>query len=53
MDNQIDNMPKQQADLSTSETTNEKQLDRICRQLAKRAERREQSYDQDHDIFTK
>jgi hypothetical protein len=49
----IDNTPGPQEDLSASETTNEKQLDRIADEVAKRAERTEQRYDQDHDIFTK
>jgi hypothetical protein len=40
MGSRIDNTPGPQEDLSASETTNEKQLDRIA-------------YDQDHGIFTK
>jgi hypothetical protein len=53
MGSRIDNTPGPQEDLSASETTNEKQLDRIADEVAKRAERAEQRYDQDHDIFTK
>jgi hypothetical protein len=53
MGSRIDNTPGPQEDLSASETTNEKQLDRIADELAERAERTEQRYDQDNDIFTK
>jgi hypothetical protein len=53
MSSRIDNTPGPQEDLSTSETTNEKQLDRIADELAERAERTEQRYDQDNGIFTK
>jgi hypothetical protein len=53
MDSQTDNKPKEQDDLSASETTNEKALDRIADEVARRAGRREHRYDQNHDIFTK
>jgi hypothetical protein len=53
MGSRIDNTPEPQQDLSASETTTEKRLDRIADELAERAERTEQRYDQDNDIFTK
>jgi hypothetical protein len=53
MNSRIDNTPRQQDDFSASETTNEKALDRMAGELAERAQRTEQRYDQDHDIFTK
>ena len=53
MGSRIDNTPATQHDVSASETTNEKQLDRIADEVAERAERTEERYDQDHDIFTK
>jgi hypothetical protein len=53
MDSQVGITPTQQDDFSPAETTNEKQLDRIADEMAKRGETREQRYDRDHDIFTK
>ena len=53
MNSRTDNTPSQQDDSNPSETTNEKQLDRIADELAERAERTEQRYDQDNGIFTK
>jgi hypothetical protein len=53
MGSRIDNTPATQDDFSASETTNEKQIDRIANEVAKRAERTEQIYDRGHDLFTK
>jgi hypothetical protein len=53
MGSRIDNTTGPQDNFSASETTNEKQLDRIADEVAKRAEGAEHRYDQDHDIFTK
>jgi hypothetical protein len=53
MGSRIDNTPATQDDFSASETTNEKKIDRIANEVAKRAGRTEHRYDQDHDIFTK
>jgi hypothetical protein len=36
-----------------SETTEDKELNRIADDAAKRAEKTEQRYDEGHDIFTK
>ena len=44
---------KQQDASNDSRTIEEKELDRIADEAAKRAEKREQRYDSDHDIFTK
>lgn len=53
MNNRTDNTPRQQDDFNASETTNQKALDRIADEVAHRAARTEQRYDQGHDIFTK
>jgi hypothetical protein len=53
MNSRTDNTPGPQDDFSASETTTDKTLDRIAGEIAERAERAEQRYDQDHDIFTK
>ena len=53
MNSRTDNPPRQNDDFNASETTNEKELDRIADEVAQRGERTEQRYDQDHDIFTK
>jgi hypothetical protein len=53
MNNRPDITPGQQDDFNASETTNEKKLDRIADEVAQRAARTEQHYDQDRDIFTK
>ena len=53
MGSRTENTPGLKDDFSASETTNEEQLDRIANEVAKRAERTEHRYDQDHDIFTK
>jgi hypothetical protein len=53
MNSQTENTPRQQDDFNASETANDKTLDRIAGEVAQRAARREQGYDQDHDIFTK
>jgi hypothetical protein len=37
----------------TSETSDDKKLDRIADDAAERAGKTEQRYDEDHDIFTK
>ena len=37
----------------TSETGEDKRLDRIAEQAAEKAGKTEKHYDQDHDIFTK
>jgi hypothetical protein len=53
MNSPTDNTPRQQDDFGASKTTKEKQFDRIADEVAQRAEKTEQRYDQDHDIFTK
>jgi hypothetical protein len=53
MNGRTDSTPEQQDDLKAPETTNKITLDRIANEVAQRAERTEQRYDQDHDIFTK
>jgi hypothetical protein len=45
--------PIQKDPLKESETTEDKKLDRIADDAAKRAEKTEQRYDEGHDIFTK
>lgn len=46
--------PMKQEDASNdSRTIEEKELDRIADEAAQRAEKREQRYDSEHDIFTK
>ena len=52
MNSRTDNTPKHQDDCNASETGNEK-IDSIADEVAQRAERTEQRYDQDHDIFIK
>jgi hypothetical protein len=44
---------KQQDAFNDSRTTEEKELDRVADEAATRAEKREQRYDSEHDIFTK
>jgi hypothetical protein len=44
---------KQQDGSNDSRTIEDKELDRIADEAAKRAEKREQQYDSEHDIFTK
>ena len=53
MNSRTDNTPRQQDDFNGSKTTNEEALDGIADEVAQRAARTEQSYGQDHDIFTK
>ena len=53
MIDRTDKTPKQQDDFNGSETADEKTLDRIADEVAQRAQRTEQRYDEDHDIFTK
>jgi hypothetical protein len=53
MNSRTDNTPRQQDDFNASETANEKTFDRIADEVAQRAARTEQRFDQDHDIFTK
>jgi hypothetical protein len=45
--------PSQKAPAKGSETTEDKKLDRIADDAAKRAGKTEKRYDEDHDIFTK
>jgi hypothetical protein len=45
--------PREQDNHSASETTRETNLDRIANQAASRAGKRQQRYDQEHNIFTK
>jgi hypothetical protein len=45
--------PRQQDDSSASKTAKEKRLNRHADEAAKRAGKREQRYDQEHNIFTK
>jgi len=44
---------KQQDAPKDSRTIEEKELDRVADEAAKRAEKREQQYDSEHNIFTK
>ena len=44
---------KQKDDSGDSKTVEEKELDRIADEAAERAEKTEQRYDSEHDIFTK
>ena len=44
---------RQQENPSDSRTVEQKKLDRLANEAAERAERTEQRYDRDHDIFTK
>jgi hypothetical protein len=53
MESRTDKTRRQEDDVIASETTNEQQLDRIADEAAKRAEKTEQRYDQDHNVFTK
>jgi hypothetical protein len=45
--------PSEQNNPSTSETARETNLNRIANQAASRAGKRQQRYDQEHNIFTK
>jgi hypothetical protein len=45
--------PQQEDPSKGSETTEDKKLDRIADDAAKRAGKTEQRFDEDHDIFTK
>jgi hypothetical protein len=46
--------PMKQEDASNDpRTIEEKELDRVADEAAQRAEKREQQYDSEHDIFTK
>jgi hypothetical protein len=45
--------PRQQDDSSASKTAKGKRLNRLADEAAKRAGKREQRYDQEHNIFTK
>ena len=44
--------PGEQENPGASETTKETNLDRIANQAASRAVKRQQRYDQEHNIFT-
>jgi hypothetical protein len=44
---------RQQENPSHSRPAEQKKLDRLANEAAERAERREQRFDRDHDIFTK
>ena len=44
---------KQQDASNDSRAIEEKELDRLADEAAQRAEKREQRYDSEHDIFTK
>ena len=44
---------KQKDDFGDLKTVEEKELDRIADEAAERAEKTEQRYDSEHDIFTK
>ena len=44
--------PREQDDSNTVETPKHTQLDSIANALARRAVKRQQRYDQDHNIFT-
>lgn len=45
--------PQQNDPSKDAETTEDKKLDRIADDAAKRAGKTEQRFDQDHEIFTK
>jgi hypothetical protein len=45
--------PREQDNPSASKTDRETNLDRIANQAANRAGKRQQRYDQEHNIFTK
>ena len=45
--------PRQQDDSNTVETPKQTKLDSIANSLATRAVKRQQRYEQDHNIFTK
>ena len=45
--------PRQQDDSNTVETPEQTKLDSIANSVATRAVRRQQRYDQDHNIFSK
>jgi len=47
------NIPSQQDDSNPTTLEEEKKLDRIANDVASRAAKRQQRYDQEHDIFTK
>lgn len=47
------NVSKQQDDSRNSRTAEDKKLNRIADEAAKRAGKREQHYDEEHNIFTK
>jgi hypothetical protein len=54
MPNESDNQNTPKFDIEkTSETQAEKRLDRAAEEAAEKAGKAEQSYDQDHNIFTK
>ena len=44
---------RQQEKLVDSSTVEQEKLDRLAQEAAERAERTEQRYDRNHDIFTK
>jgi hypothetical protein len=44
---------RQQENPSDSRTVEQKKLDRLAKEAAEKAERTEQRFDRDHDIFTK
>jgi hypothetical protein len=45
--------PREQDDSNTVETPKQPKLDSIANAVAKRAVKRQQRYDRDHNIFTK
>jgi hypothetical protein len=47
------NVSKRPGDSSDSRTAKEKELDQLADEAAERAEKTEQRYDAEHDIFTK
>jgi hypothetical protein len=47
------NVSKQQDDSRNSRTAEEKKLNRMADEAAERAGKREQRYDEEHNIFTK
>jgi hypothetical protein len=44
--------PKEQDNSSASKTAKETKVDRIANEAARRAVKRQQRYDQEHNIFT-
>jgi hypothetical protein len=44
---------RQQENPSDSRTVEQKKLDRLANEAAEKAQRTEQRFDRDHDIFTK